>query len=436
MSGAAIRDAVVVATGEDALRRVAGLTMIKRTVLTLGRAGATQIRVVATPATAGAVAAALSADPDYSHHGIAIDVLPAAAAPTAAAGVVAARAGRHEPFVVATADTVFDLATARAATSADLASPAADAVVVVPDALVAAGPALLAALERNSRADLPATLRELATAGRVRTTELPPAALVRRVDGADAARAAERALLQSLRKPADGPVSRRLNRHVSIAITRYLLRAPITPNHVTLACSLVGFVGMWLVLQATWAAIAAGGVLLQLASIVDGCDGEIARMKFKHSRSGAFLDHFADDVSTVGYGLACGWVAAATTGHAIFWWLGIAGAVGFAIYDVVLVRATAPTGKTPFDFRWWFQREDAYLKEALAKKPSLAGRITEVFHATGRRDVLCFAWMWLAIANVPAAIAAWAAVIGAVHGGLAIVHTVATAGRVRDPARA
>jgi phosphatidylglycerophosphate synthase len=429
MSGVAIREAVVLATGEDALRRVAGLTMIKRTVLTLGKAGAPQIRIVATGAAdADAIRAAVAADPDYSHHGVAVEVLAAAAA---AAGVVAARGGRHEPFVLATADTVFDLATARAATSADLAL--ADAAIVVPGALISAGPALLLALERNSSAPVAETA---ATLPRVRTVELPATALVRRVDGLDAARAAERALLQSLRKPADGPVSRRLNRHVSIAITRYLLRAPITPNQVTIACSLLGFLGMWLVLQATWATIAAGGVLLQIASIVDGCDGEIARLKFKHSRSGAFLDHFADDLSTVGYGLACGWVAAAATGHAVFWWLGIAAAIGFTIYDIVLVRATAPAGKTPFDFRWWFQREDAYLKEALAKKPSLAGRVTEVFHATGRRDVLCFAWMWLAIANLPAAIAVWAAVIAAVHGGLAIVHVFATAGRVRDTARA
>ncbi|MEE9161921.1 MAG: CDP-alcohol phosphatidyltransferase family protein, partial [Candidatus Neomarinimicrobiota bacterium] len=45
-------------------------------------------------------------------------------------------------------------------------------------------------------------------------------------------------------------------------------------------------------------ALAAGGVLAQFASIIDGCDGEVARIKFQESDYGrwfdAVLDRYAD----------------------------------------------------------------------------------------------------------------------------------------------
>ncbi len=50
--------------------------------------------------------------------------------------------------------------------------------------------------------------------------------------------------------------------------------------------------------------LAAGGVLAQLASIIDGCDGEIARLKHSQSEFGgwfdAVLDRYADAILLFG----------------------------------------------------------------------------------------------------------------------------------------
>ena len=49
--------------------------------------------------------------------------------------------------------------------------------------------------------------------------------------------------------------------------------------------------------------------MAQLSSILDGCDGEIARLKFKQSKFGGYLDRvldrYADSLITLGMTLAC-----------------------------------------------------------------------------------------------------------------------------------
>jgi len=43
-----------------------------------------------------------------------------------------------------------------------------------------------------------------------------------------------------------------------------------------------------------YGALLAGGVLAQAASVIDGCDGEIARLKFQESDYGGWLDAVLD----------------------------------------------------------------------------------------------------------------------------------------------
>ncbi len=119
------------------------------------------------------------------------------------------------------------------------------------------------------------------------------------VDDPKALARGERALLARLRdKPNDGPVSRYLNRPISVRLSRYLVRLPITPNQISLV-SFFGFsVAAVLFAMGGYPALAAGGALAQFASIIDGCDGEVARLKFQESEYGgwfdAVLDRYAD----------------------------------------------------------------------------------------------------------------------------------------------
>ena len=101
-----------------------------------------------------------------------------------------------------------------------------------------------------------------------------------------------------LGKPTDGPVARYINRRVSSRITYLIVRGNIgiTPNQVSLISFLLALLSSYLYL-ARLPAVA--GVLVQLSSIVDGVDGELARVRGLQSRRGAFLDAVLDRYADV-----------------------------------------------------------------------------------------------------------------------------------------
>jgi phosphatidylglycerophosphate synthase len=105
--------------------------------------------------------------------------------------------------------------------------------------------------------------------------------------------AAETKLEGWLIKPTDGLFAR-MNRRISIPISRQLIKLPITPNMVsllTLAISLVG--SGCFALGGYWYALL-GAFLGVWTSILDGCDGEVARLKLQASAFGCWLDSICD----------------------------------------------------------------------------------------------------------------------------------------------
>jgi phosphatidylglycerophosphate synthase len=111
------------------------------------------------------------------------------------------------------------------------------------------------------------------------------------------ARQAERRLFRSFIKQTDGWFSQHLNRPVSLWITRRIVHLPVHPNAVTAFCLLLGALSGWSAAQGTPAGLAAGGVLFQIASILDGVDGEIARARLLQSKTGEWLDTVCDDAT-------------------------------------------------------------------------------------------------------------------------------------------
>lgn len=118
------------------------------------------------------------------------------------------------------------------------------------------------------------------------------------VDDEIAFKKAENILLDNLKKTSDGPVSRHLNRPISILISKYLLKKRITPNQISSFAFILSVVGTLFFFLGGYVNLLIGGVLAQVSSIVDGCDGEVARLKFQTSEFGgwydAVLDRYAD----------------------------------------------------------------------------------------------------------------------------------------------
>lgn len=112
----------------------------------------------------------------------------------------------------------------------------------------------------------------------------------------DQVSAARRWLLQSLVKDTEGFMSKHFERKISLFVTRFLVMTPITPNAMTILSSGIGAFGaLFFISPEKWYHVA-GALLFWLHSILDGCDGEIARLKFLESRWGGLLDFWGDNV--------------------------------------------------------------------------------------------------------------------------------------------
>jgi len=127
------------------------------------------------------------------------------------------------------------------------------------------------------------------------------------VDNEKMYKKAKKYLLKSLIKPEDGFISKKINRKISLYFFTPLffkIYKNITPNQVS-------FISFFIAIASSLSFIfnnpVIGAILLQTASIIDGCDGEIARLKYLQSPFGDFLDalldRYADGfiISSIGY---------------------------------------------------------------------------------------------------------------------------------------
>jgi phosphatidylglycerophosphate synthase len=121
--------------------------------------------------------------------------------------------------------------------------------------------------------------------------------------------AAETWLLRSLIKPTEGFMSRHFERRISLALTRRLCVTAVTPNTMTLVSLAVGLAGAPFFLSSAPGYQLAGALLFLTHSVLDGCDGELARLKFLESRWGAVLDVVGDNLvhSVVFACMTAGW---------------------------------------------------------------------------------------------------------------------------------
>jgi phosphatidylglycerophosphate synthase len=108
-------------------------------------------------------------------------------------------------------------------------------------------------------------------------------------------RLAERKLDGWLVKPTDG-IFARANRKISIPISRRIIPFPITPNMVSLITLGVSFAGgVFLALGGYWNVLT-GAFLSWFSSVLDGCDGEVARLKMQESAFGCWLETICDNL--------------------------------------------------------------------------------------------------------------------------------------------
>jgi len=164
------------------------------------------------------------------------------------------------------------------------------------------------------------------------------------IRSAEDLRQVEKHMLAGLTKATDGYLARLINRRVSLAVTRRLMRYPVTPNHMTLVSTAIGLAAAPCFLSAAYGLQLAGALLFLLHSMLDGCDGELARLKFMASRLGGTLDFWSDNLvhMAVFACLGIGWGLASASPWPL---LLAAGAAGGTLVSAALVYAHSMRGR-------------------------------------------------------------------------------------------
>ncbi len=155
----------------------------------------------------------------------------------------------------------------------------------------------------NGDTTLSAGIRLLASQGRVRAVDGPGGPWFD-IDDHRSINKAERELLRGLKKTTDGPISRYINRPLSLRITRYLVNTRLTPNQLSFFSFIAALLSGVVFSAKGYVALVMGAVLAQFSSVLDGCDGEVARLKYQASEFGgwfdAVLDRYADAFIVLG----------------------------------------------------------------------------------------------------------------------------------------
>lgn len=224
--------------------------------------------------------------------------------------------------------------------------------------------------------------------------ELPGGTFARLADTAERAREAKRLVFRSLIKPTDGWFAVNLNRPVSMSVSRILVKYPVHPNVVTVFTALIGIASGLFPMLGTYLGFAVGGLLYQLASILDGVDGELARVKFLGSRTGEWMDTVGDDLANVMYltGVTVG--VYRSMDAALLVWLGIAAVVLLVISHGIMywLLAVKFHSGDMFGFEWDIKKPQ--------KLQSRFSRFLASLEPFTRRDFYAFFFMVLALASV------------------------------------
>jgi phosphatidylglycerophosphate synthase len=146
-------------------------------------------------------------------------------------------------------------------------------------------------------------------------------------------------------KPSD-PVLARFNRRISLPISVWLIRhTAISPNALSLLLVGLAVAVGWLFAAGTYWTSVWGAIVSLAASILDGCDGEIARLKHEETSTGCWLETVGDYLYYLALfaGMTAGVVR--STGREEYGWIGAA-ALGGSILTFVLLTDLRRNGTT------------------------------------------------------------------------------------------
>lgn len=230
-------------------------------------------------------------------------------------------------------------------------------------------------------------VRRLAEQGAAHVTDIGDR-MWQDIDTPEAFAEGERKLLAGVRKATDGPIARTINRPLSVALSRRLVRTPVTPNQLSVINLAIGLGAAACAALGNYGGFLVGGILFQLASILDGVDGEVAKLTFQSSPRGEWIDTACDQVSYVAFllGLAIGVYRADLP--PIYFQVGLLGVISgiLSLASISLFLTRQKGSGSALSIRYSYQ-----------EGTGLGSRVMRVVQYLGKRDMLAFLVFVLAV---------------------------------------
>jgi CDP-L-myo-inositol myo-inositolphosphotransferase len=114
----------------------------------------------------------------------------------------------------------------------------------------------------------------------------------------DSVKKAEDILFSHVGKTETGWISRNINSKISLPTSRLLVRTPLTPNMISVMINIIGMLSG--PFYATGHPVL-GALFLQIATVLDRCDGEVARVKLMETKRGQWVDTISDQVTVLSF---------------------------------------------------------------------------------------------------------------------------------------
>lgn len=258
-------------------------------------------------------------------------------------------------------------------------------------------PALFDALESERSKEgcaLSDGIQSLARRGKMRVHDIGEG-FWQDIDTPDMLGYAENTLLRRLRKPTDGVISRHINRPISTRISKYLVRTSLTPNHVTLITFSTGLLSAWFVAGGDYWSVLWGGILFQLSSILDGCDGEVAKLKFNESKYGSWLDTITDNLTYLAFFAGVVWGHAGADSSSQTFFVGSLSVLAVTLSILLMYYYLRSTGESGSLVKY----NEAFQEHAMKQKTVFFGRVLNAVRLMAKRDFFTMLLLFFAVLN-------------------------------------
>jgi len=196
-------------------------------------------------------------------------------------------------------------------------------------------------------------------------------------------------IFSNVGKTATGWIAININGRISLPLSRQLVKTSLTPNMVSVLINVIG------VLSGPFYALGhpvIAALCMQIATILDRCDGEVARVKLMETKRGQWVDTISDQVSMLSFyiGLPIGYYILAQSN-----WIIVVGIINvlffifFIAWSFYFLLKYTDSGSLVA-----YMDVDNFIDE---KKTTPVRKFISFLRPLGRRNVYSLAFLVLAI---------------------------------------